>query len=349
MTAKPLTGASAPDLQDGPWPLVQPFAQFPAGWEEFVACSPTDQTAWLHSLRGDSEKHSETLHTYLALVSAYIFGYADSPYYGRLVDEGERQLTAAKISLERELFTYWLQPEPVSNELDQGAAALYLEKLRLDNRSLTHPLFPWLGESASRAAMQCFLWNDAIRNEVVDDEVAMLIVGLQGTMKAAAASNLWDECGRGELRNFHTYWLRRLISATGGTSPFLRYRAARRPWFTGITTNVFNAFLTRSGARLQAYGWFLINESWVAPHFDGVIAGARRVGWDTDDVLIYFKAHRTIDPRHTAELTAALRDQTPRLHQAEVNQILSGAHAAIAAGCVQYDYMHQYLTEIDAK
>ncbi|VVM20018.1 hypothetical protein BSPWISOXPB_5494 [uncultured Gammaproteobacteria bacterium] len=42
-----------------------------------------------------------------------------------------------------------------------------------------------------------FLLLETIRNEVVDDEVAMMIPGLQHSMKQVMSSNLWDECGNG--------------------------------------------------------------------------------------------------------------------------------------------------------
>jgi hypothetical protein len=49
-----------------------------------------------------------------------------------------------------------------------------------------------------------FLLLETIRNEVVDDEVAMMIPSLQHSMKQVMSSNLWDECGNGNIDNFHT-------------------------------------------------------------------------------------------------------------------------------------------------
>lgn len=340
---------SMPPLQQQPWPPLNPFEQLSAEFRALLAMSPPQQAAHLASLRGDRARHSRTLHGALDVISGYIFGYEDSPCCGRLDDELEAQLQAVKIVLERELLDHWLPTKPVPAGLtDQVQAHDYLVALAADNSSLSHPLFRYIAEEAGEPALQIFLRNEATRNEVVDDEVAMLLAGLQGPMKLAIASNLWDECGRGRLESFHTYWLRRLLDKRKDWEGLRHYRRAERPWFTQITTNVFNIFLTRPGVRLMAYGWFLINESWVAPHFDDILAGLARVGVNDDDIAIYFKAHRTIDPMHTKELSGAMAIQSPPLSPQQIALVVSGAHAAVAATTAQYDRMLGYLRALDA-
>lgn len=340
--------AAMPPLQSHHWPPVNAFERLPPGFREFIALDHAQQRAMLSQARPDRESHGRLLHSYLDVVSAYIFGYEDSPCYGRLDDDLETQLLAAKVVLERELYDQWLRPRPVpADVVDQHRAHDYLVDLSRDNESLSHPLFAYLRTTAGPQALRVFLRNEATRNEVVDDEVAMLLAGLQGPMKLAIASNLWDECGRGRLENFHTYWLRRLLDRTEDWEGLRRYRRAERPWFTQITTNVFNIFLTRPGVRLMAYGWFLINESWVSPHFADIIAGLERVGLEDDEIAIYFKAHRTIDPIHTRELAGALEIQRPPLSPAQIALVVAGAHAAVAATAAQYDRMLGYLPDLD--
>jgi hypothetical protein len=339
-----------PALQRHAWPPVNAFERIPDGFRDFIMLEPARQVAVLEQVRNDDEEYGRTLHSYLDVVSSYVFGYEDSACYGRLDDELETRLHAAKILLERELLERWLRAAPVPEHIvDQRQAHDYLIELSRDNASLVHPLFGYLRTTAGPKALQVFLRNEATRNEVVDDEVAMLLAGLQGPMKLAIASNLWDECGRGRLESFHTYWLRRLIEKTDDWEGLRRYRRTERPWFTQITTNVFNIFLTRPGVRLMAYGWFLINESWVEPHFADILAGLARVGIDDDDIAIYFKAHRTIDPMHTAELSGALAVQHPPLAARQVALVLGGAHAAVAATTAQYDRMLGYLRALDGE
>jgi hypothetical protein len=332
-------------LQNRFWPAVPPFRGLSPDFSAFLELGLDRQAEWLAGLRNDVDTHSARLHEFLSVVSAYLFGYPDSPLFRQVDDKREAQILTAKLSLERELLDYWLTVEDVPESLGQEDAAAYLESLSKDNPSLTHPLFDYIQHAADRAALSTFLRNEVTRNEVVDDEVGMVLVGLQGPMKLAIASNLWDECGRGKLENFHTYWLRRLLEQTEDWEALLDYRN-RRPWITQITTNTFNALLTRPGMRLMSYGWFLINESWVAPHFIRILDGMRRVGLSHEDIEIYFTAHVTIDPRHTDELTGALRAQRPMLSRLETAQVVRGAHLAIAASTAQYDRMLAYLNHI---
>ncbi|MBC3840408.1 hypothetical protein GXW82_09790 [Streptacidiphilus sp. 4-A2] len=66
---------------------------------------------------------------------------------------------------------------------------------------MVHPLFEFIRDEASRAQIERFLQCELIRNEVVDDEVALLVVGLQGMQKAVAARTCGTSAGAqaGEL------------------------------------------------------------------------------------------------------------------------------------------------------
>jgi hypothetical protein len=184
-----------------------------------------------------------------------------------------------------------------------------------------------------------------MKNEVVDDEVARLVIGLQGTMKAVAASNLWDECGHGKPVGFHTYWLRRLLDRLPGWETLAAYRQTA-PWFTRIASNTFNVLLWRPAYTYRKYGYFLSTESWVAPHFTHLLAGLQRVGLDHKDIGVYFEAHLTIDPHHGTELVDGFTHQVPQLRQQDIDDVLLGAHLAIAAYVMQCDYVLPYLVQM---
>jgi hypothetical protein len=334
---------SIPPLYRHYWPPVPQARAEDADLRAFVSSSVPEQRAMLAAVRADPEAYGRLLHGHLAHLYADCFGYRDSPVADHVDDELEVARFAGRLELERELFENWVDCDPVPALPGQDAVADYLDELAAVNAGVHHPLFDYLRDHATRAQLETFLHCDLIRNEVVDDEVALLVVGLQGMQKAVAAANLWDECGRGKLENLHTYWLRRLLEASDGWERLYRERPDH-PWFTKITSNVFTALLTRASRKQMAFGCFLIFESWVEPHFRAILEGMRRVGMTSDDLTIYFAAHVAIDPRHSRELSDALRAQQPRLDDRELRDVVLGAHLAASAGRRQFDHMLAYLS-----
>ena len=334
------------NLQDRSLPPVNKFQGFSGLIKDFLYLDVTQQYEILAKSRDNFEEHGKFIHESLGLIYAYVLGYEDSPCYITTNEELEIKLQQLKIVLERELMNYWLDIPVIPQQLNQVEAVDYLNKKILDNSGVYHELFDYIATKASKTSVITFLQNEVIRNEVVDDEVALLVKGLQGLLKKVVASNLWDECGRGKLNDFHTYWLRMLLEELNGWNQLSDYRKLTSPWYAKITSNSFNMLLTRPGYKYMAYGAFLIFESWVHPHFERIIAGLKRVGIDQEDLSIYFTAHLAIDQYHTRELLAGIANQEPRLNQAEVDQILLGSHLAIAAGTAQYGRMLSYLSTL---
>ncbi|WP_110943912.1 iron-containing redox enzyme family protein [Streptomyces niger] len=333
---------NAPPLQDMYWPPVRPFQGLAPELARFLSAPSDTQAELLARLRGDPEAHGRFLHEHLATLCSRSLGYRDGPATMTRDDDLEIALFAARTRLERELIDVWATPAPVPEPDSQEAAADYLDELAADNSGVSHPLFRYLATEATRPQIEYFVRCELIRNEVVDDEVALLVVGLQGRQKAVAAANLWDECGRGRLENFHTYWLRRQLGSAAGWEELARYRSAH-PWFAKITSNLFTALLTRPSRTQAAYGCFFVFESWVEPHFTQLLEGMDRVGLHDEDTRLYFTAHTRIDPRHSQELAEGLRAQRPRLSPAEICQVLRGAHLAVDAGTRQYDHLLRHL------
>jgi Iron-containing redox enzyme len=325
------------------WPPVADHAGVDPDLALFLGACVEEQQQRLAELRADPEAYGRVVHGYLGSLYADSFGYRDSPVALVTDDLLEVARFRARLSLERELFEHWADPELLPELGDQVSVADYLDGLAAENPGVDHPLFGYLRDEASREEVELFLQCDLIRNEVVDDEVALLVVGLQGMQKAVAAANLWDECGRGKLENFHTYWLRRLLEASDGWDRLYDYRQ-QHPWFAKITSNVLTALLTRPSRKQMAYGCFFVFESWVEPHFRAVLEGMKRVGLTSEDLTIYFAAHVSIDPRHSRELSDALRAQSPPLDTRELRDVVYGAHLAASAGSRQFDHMLAYLT-----
>jgi Iron-containing redox enzyme len=338
-------------LYDHYWPPVEHFAGFDPELADFMASTPDKQLAVLEALRGDTEAHGRFLHSHLASIYAHWFGYRDGAFTRSTDDAAENAQFAAKTMLERELLDHWAGPFPQAAEqfTDQFAAADHLDELAATNPGVVHPLFEYIRDEAPREQIERFLQCELIRNEVVDDEVALLVVGLQGMQKAVAAANLWDECGRGKLENFHTYWLRRLLEATeDGWQKLDEYRVDH-PWFAKFTSNTNAALLTRPSRKMMAYGCFLVFESWVEPHFVRILDGMTRVGLLDDEMRIYFTAHVKIDPRHSRELSDGMRLQRPELDPGQVRDIVHGAYLASDTGRRQFDHMLDYLRSMPAK
>jgi hypothetical protein len=336
-------------LQQQRWPPVADFARIPSDLQRFLEASGAEQQTLLADLRTNSEAHGRFIQDSLSFIYGYVFGYEDSPLYLRTDDVLEEKLLRAKLRIEREMLEHWLRPEPVPEGLDPEQACGYLQRLIRNNSGIYHPFFDYIRDQASRESMLEFLELETLRNEVVDDEVAFLVIGLQGAMKSTMAANLWDECGNGKLEHFHTYWLRRLLHRTGRFEGIRAYRETQAPWFCKVTSNSYNMMATRPGYKYRAYGSFLITESWVFAHFQRILAGLERVGLMDPDVAVYFDSHVRIDPRHTHEMLLAIVRQQPRLTREEIREILIGAHTAVAAGTALYERALRYFQMRDAE
>ncbi|TKD09433.1 iron-containing redox enzyme family protein [Polyangium fumosum] len=335
--------ADVTELQGHDWPPVAPFEKLAAQLDMFLGLDMHQQKDQLAALRGNADAYGAFLHGSLGTLYAYVLGYRDSPLFLATDDAVEARLHGAKIVLEREMLEHFLAPPPPPALPGRAAKLDYLEHLAMNNPGVHDPFFDFVADRATRPALREFLRCEVTRNEVVDDEVALLSVGLQGTLKKVTASNLWDECGNGNLVNFHTYWLRRLLERTTDWNGILRWRAEEGPWFSRISSNSFNMLLTRPGYTYRAYGSFLITEAWVEPHFERILAGLARCALDHPDIAVYFSRHVRIDPHHTAEMIAALRAQRPELSERALDEVILGAHVAIAAGTLMYRRLHEHL------
>jgi hypothetical protein len=337
-----------PKLQHYDWPPVAQFNGFSPQMAEFLELDIHAQQAYVQKMRDNYDKHGGFVHKSLGVIYAYCYSYADSPVHLSSDTILEAKLMQAKIVLEEELIKDWLPPSDLPDINTQEELAEYLRNFVVSNPGVYHEFWDYLRHDASREAMEEFLRLALCRNEVVDDECALLVCGLQGNMKKAMASNLWDECGNGSLDAFHTYWLRRYLEHTQQWESLPQYRRDnKKPWSSGILSNVFNVLLTRPGYKHRAYGFFCTSESWVEPHFVRILDGLKRVGLEHEDITIYFQAHITIDPHHSDELMDSILYQSPRLNKTEINEILHGAHHAMSAALYQYRDVMAHLKLVD--
>ncbi|MGF6094952.1 iron-containing redox enzyme family protein [Pseudomonas sp. 18175] len=336
-------------LQSHDWPVVEPFSGYDPAFETFLHAEQEEQKAALSGVvRRSWDKAGAFLSQALAGIYAYVYGYPDSPCYLSTDPELEIKLQRAKVQIEEVYLNLWLDAAAVPVFESPEAAFDYLRGYVETNAGVGHELFDYLRDDASAQALKIFLRLEVCRNEVVDDEVALLVCGLQGNLKRMAGANLWDEFGNGRLANFHTYWLRRLLEHTDDWEGLRAFRKTQMPWCASISSNAFNALLTRPGHKYRAYGFFTTTEAWVRPHFQRLLIGLERVGLSHPDTDVYFAAHCSIDPLHAGELLDGIQDQVPPLSLAHLVDIIRGAHLAVAAGENQYRLLLEHLKVIDA-
>lgn len=325
-------------LQIHDWPPVRSCDGLSRELQDFLALDANARLDFLSGLRADADAHGAFLHRSLGEIYAYYFGYRDGVATAATDDAVEAALLGAKIALEREFIDHWVGRVEAPVFESVASAVDHLEHLAATNPGVHHPLFHYIEHEAPRAQVEMFLRGEVIRNEVVDDEVALLASGLQGTQKAVVVANLWDECGRGRLENFHTFWLRRFIGPEPAQWDAFMAQREENPWFAKITSNTNNMLLTRPAYKQMAYGCFMMFESWVEPHFRAIMGAMDRLGGFDHDRRVYFAAHIAVDPRHSKELLDGLRMQCPPLDLRRLNDVVRGAHLAVAAGTRQYDH-----------
>lgn len=332
-----------PPLQNRKWPAVNSFNQLDIELLDFLNSSREAKELTLSHIVRDREEHGAFINNYLGTIYSYFYSYPDSPCYLNSDVNLELSIYEAKLLLESSFIHEWLKFPKVHSFKNLEDAISYLKELAINNVGVSHGLFDFIESDASQAAILEFLRLEVLRNEVVDDEVALIVFGLQGKMKKVMVSNLWDECGNGNLTKFHTYWLRQLIDSLLDWNNFLLYRSEKQPWFSKISSNSFNSLLSRPQYKFRAYGHFLITEAWVKPHFDKILNGLERVGLTKSDIQIYFSAHTKIDPHHTKEIIAAIEYQSPALTLEEIREIVVGAYQAIEANLQQYKRVFNHL------
>jgi hypothetical protein len=95
---RPLPDTTA-KLYDHTGPPVPSFEEFDTELAEFLAAPADRQQTFLAGLRADPKAHGCFLHTHLATIYAYAFGYRDGPCTQAPNDELETALIAAKFGL----------------------------------------------------------------------------------------------------------------------------------------------------------------------------------------------------------------------------------------------------------
>ena len=319
------------------WPVVAKFDGFSDSLQSLLQLDNAQLKAHFTSLhQSNFEEYSQLVMKSLGTIYAGYFGYQDSPFENA-DDELYLALIRLKLFLEHEMLGNIIKPQALPQINSAEEFYEYLAPHIKETSGAHTKFFDFVAQEMTLEQMREFLLIEVIRNEVVEDEVAMIIPGLGGhALKQAMASNLWDECGSGNIDNFHTTWLYELIEAENAWEKIIEYRKTK-PWFTGIASNSFNSLLTGHKKKLRSFGHFLVTEAWVFPHFVKIIEGMNRLGIDDNRIRIYFNMHIKIDPHHAEEMLTSILQNKPALGSEQLIEILQGAHQAFAAGSLMYE------------
>lgn len=328
------------------WPIVPKFKEFSKDMTMLLNMPNNKLKEYFTAIHQQNfEQYSKLVIDSLTTIYSCYFCYKDSPLINNTNVSNELyfSLIKLKLILEDEMINKIIKPKEVSCDTISTLETCceYLATYIKQNVAVNHQLFDFIAEESTFEQMQEFLLIEVIRNEVVDDEIAMMIPGLQHAMKQVIASNLWDECGNGVIDNFHTSWLYQLVDATDSWDKIIKYRE-NKPWFTALIGNSFNSLLTNKVRKFQSYGHFLTTEAWAEPHFAKIIRGMNRLGIDDKKVHIYFTMHLKIDPYHTNEMLIAIAKNKPVLISNQLYDIVRGVHQAVAAGEMMYSILLDY-------
>lgn len=321
------------------WPPVPTFTELEKQFANFLQLSIEEQINYLDKYCFSNES-IEIIQLFLSNIFSYYYGYKDSCIYHNINLETESSLYQAKCVLVDYYINSWLNIP--YKTINKHLALKQLRTMIASNSGINHDFFDYIETEMPQDAFIEFLKLEVCRNEIVDDEVALLTVGLQGSMKSVIASNLWDECGNGKLHKFHTYWLRQLLCHMNIYDDLIEYRKVDRPWFSNITSNTLNSLLTTPAYKMRAYGCFLTTEAWVNQHFIKILNGLKRVNLFDENITIYFNAHIGIDIRHTEEIYTALDSHLPYLSDFEMSEIIYGSKIAEKSSTLSYDLSLKY-------
>ena len=176
---------------------------------------------------------------------------------------------------------------------DPDTFVAWFEALQESGPGQNHPLFAWLGETATEGQMRWFLTQEAAGEAGFDDLVAYTQVKLPLGPKLELAGNYWDEMGRGQYRGIHTLLLTELIERMR-----INPEIDTTVWESLALANAMTAMATtRRYAWLSvgALGVVELTAPWRCVH---VSAGLKRLGYGQRERL-YYDLHSHIDVKHS--------------------------------------------------
>lgn len=197
----------------------------------------------------------------------------------------------------------------------QGFAQWAEAKCREHRSNVTHPLFTFLRDGASRAQLAEFILQETPFDIHFGDILAKMLPGVYGRFKAELTSNFWDEVGCGDATQMHRQ-LRLDMTRALGVPDDIYFDAPRFCVEELRLANMYFHAVFNRALLPQAIGMLLATELMVPGRLDYQIVGWRRTGWPDAD-MSYLLIHTVVDVEHANgwmnEVVTPLLEQCPEL------------------------------------
>lgn len=220
---------------------------------------------------------------------------------------------------------------------DADSFIAWFEHLKEIGPGQGDPLFPWLGEQATRDELRWFFEQEAAGEAGFDDLVAYTQVKLPVSAKLELARNYWDEMGRGAKAGMHGPMLDTLVE-TLAVAPTIETTV----WQSLALANAMTAMATHRDLAWHSIGALGVIEL-TAPGRSALVAkGLRRIGL-SDRERRYFDLHAVLDVKHSAdwnrEALYPLVSEDPR----RATAIAEGALMRLRCGQLCFERYREHL------
>jgi len=177
--------------------------------------------------------------------------------------------------------------------VDPDGFVVWFEGLKVTGPGQNDPLFPWLAESASMAAMKWFLTQEVAGEAGFEDLTALTQVRFPTRPKLELARNYWDEMGRGNPKGMHGPLLERLAVSLG-----LQPRVETTVWESLALANTMAGLAANRRYAYHSIGALGVIELTAPGRAKAVAAGLKRLQVPTGD-RHYFDLHSILDVKHS--------------------------------------------------
>ena len=163
------------------------------------------------------------------------------------------------------------------------------------HQASNHPFYrDFLENRASLEDLRFFLAQETSLDPRLDDILALLIMGTDGSEKMELTSNLWDEVGNGDPADAHATVFARTLDAAGVSSSFITGNIMLESRICG---NVSAALALSRRHYYKAIGYFGVTEYLTPRRFRSFVMGCKRLDLP-EAAYQYHSLHVQIDSRH---------------------------------------------------
>jgi len=163
------------------------------------------------------------------------------------------------------------------------------------HQASNHPFYrDFLENRASPDDMRFYLAQETSLDPRLDDILALLIMGTDGSEKMELTSNLWDEVGNGDPADAHATVFARTLDAAGVSSSFIADSIMLEARICG---NVSAALALSRRHYYKAIGYFGVTEYLTPRRFRSFVIGCKRLDLP-EAAYRYHSLHIQIDSRH---------------------------------------------------